>query len=83
MTDTQLSGITPDAQTPYWSSILYNPPLGRFRTKIEHKALPDEKSVKQTTNRRGLSERLQGVSSADCCLSLQRNHKEVCPVRGF
>ena len=24
--------------------------------EIEHKALPDEKSVKQTTNRRGLSE---------------------------
>ncbi len=23
------------------------------------------------------------TSSAGCCLLLQRNHKEVCPVRGF
>ncbi len=23
------------------------------------------------------------TSSAGCCLFLQRDHKEVCPVRGF
>ena len=23
------------------------------------------------------------TSSAGCCLLLQRDHKEVCPVRGF
>ena len=83
MTDIQLSGSTPDAQTLLFAKYLKLSAFGGYRIEIEHKALPDEKSVKQTTNRRGLSERLQGVSSAGCCLLLQRNHKEVCPVRGF
>ncbi len=56
MTDIQLSGSTPDAQTPLFAKYLKLSAFGGYRIEIEHKALPDEKSVKQTTNRRGLSE---------------------------